>query len=151
MRLDFVRFDIISDAEFHPNIPDYVNQTMPIYEYECTACAHNFETMQRMSDAPLADCPACAAPKLRKKLSASAFHLKGSGWYQTDFKGGKKAPAGESESGEAGQVADSKADPKDAKEAKGEPKKAAEGSSQSKESNSDTKSISPRASSSDGD
>ncbi len=124
---------------------------MPIYEYECTACAHNFEVIQRMSDAPLADCPACAAPKLRKKLSASAFHLKGSGWYQTDFKGGKKAPAGESESGEAGQAADSKAESKDAKEAKGEPKKAAEGGGQSKEPSFETKSTPPRASSADGD
>ncbi|MEO7557752.1 MAG: zinc ribbon domain-containing protein [Gammaproteobacteria bacterium] len=74
---------------------------MPIYEYQCTACGHDFEIIQRMSDAPLVDCPACAQPQLRKKLSASAFHLKGSGWYQTDFKGGKKPPV---EGGEAAPV-----------------------------------------------
>lgn len=76
---------------------------MPIYEYECTACAHNFEVIQRMSDVPLVDCPACAQPQLRKKLSAAAFHLKGSGWYQTDFKGGNKPPV-ESEGGAAPKV-----------------------------------------------
>lgn len=67
---------------------------MPTYEYQCTACGHCLEAMQRMSDAPLAQCPACAEKTLRKLISASAFHLKGSGWYQTDFKNaGKKVAA----------------------------------------------------------
>lgn len=64
---------------------------MPIYEYQCTACGHDLEVIQRMSDSLLSDCPACQEPALRKKISAAAFHLKGSGWYKTDFKDmGKK-------------------------------------------------------------
>jgi len=64
---------------------------MPIYEYRCEACGHQLEAIQRMSDAPLTDCPECAQPKLTKLVSAAAFRLKGGGWYETDFKkGGKK-------------------------------------------------------------
>lgn len=64
---------------------------MPIYEYECNACGHQLEVIQKMSDALLTDCPECGAAKLRKMISASGFRLKGSGWYETDFKGsGKK-------------------------------------------------------------
>ena len=59
---------------------------MPIYEYECSECAHQFEIIQKMSDDPLVDCPACHAPKLKKLISAAAFRLKGQGWYETDFK-----------------------------------------------------------------
>lgn len=63
---------------------------MPFYEYRCGACKHEFEAMQKMSDAPLADCPACNEPKLVKLISASGFRLKGGGWYETDFKSGAK-------------------------------------------------------------
>lgn len=63
---------------------------MPIYEYQCTACEHEFETMQKMSDAPLETCPSCGENALKKLISASGFRLKGGGWYETDFKGGKK-------------------------------------------------------------
>lgn len=63
---------------------------MPIYEYACDACEHRFETIQRASEAPLTDCPACGAAALRKLLSAPVFRLKGGGWYETDFKTGKK-------------------------------------------------------------
>jgi|SRR3990172_8777046 len=71
---------------------------MPIYEYQCTACGHEFEALQKMSDALLTDCPACAKPELRKMVSATSFHLKGKGWYQTDFKDtGKKTPADSSD------------------------------------------------------
>jgi putative FmdB family regulatory protein len=59
---------------------------MPIYEYECKACGHTFDTIQSFSEEPLTDCPVCKEPALRKLISASAFHLKGSGWYVTDFK-----------------------------------------------------------------
>jgi len=69
---------------------------MPIYEYQCNACGHEMEALQRMSDAPLTDCPACNKAELRKKISAAGFRLKGSGWYETDFKtGGKKNLAGD--------------------------------------------------------
>lgn len=69
---------------------------MPIYEYGCKACEHEFETIQKVSEAPLVDCPVCGEAALRKKVSAAAFRLKGGGWYETDFKsGGKKNLHGE--------------------------------------------------------
>ena len=63
---------------------------MPIYEYTCTACGHELEAMQKMSDAPLVDCPECGKPALKKIVSAAGFRLTGTGWYETDFKGGGK-------------------------------------------------------------
>ncbi|OYU11703.1 MAG: FmdB family transcriptional regulator [Comamonadaceae bacterium PBBC1] len=61
---------------------------MPIYAYKCDACGHAKDVLQKMSDAPLTDCPACGAPKFSKQLTAPGFQLKGTGWYATDFKGG---------------------------------------------------------------
>lgn len=69
---------------------------MPIYEYRCQACGHALEVMQKLSDAALCDCPKCAQPQLKKRISATGFQLKGSGWYATDFKGGKKSEPKES-------------------------------------------------------
>ncbi|MCA1769146.1 MAG: zinc ribbon domain-containing protein [Halomonas sp.] len=70
---------------------------MPIYEYECKACSERLEKLQKLSAAPLTDCPACAAPKLVRLVSAAGFRLAGGGWYETDFKsGGKKNLAGDS-------------------------------------------------------
>ncbi|AHF04735.1 regulatory protein, FmdB family [Marichromatium purpuratum 984] len=63
---------------------------MPIYEYRCEACGHEMEAMQKISDAPLTDCPACGKSELKKQISAAGFRLKGGGWYETDFKQGKK-------------------------------------------------------------
>ena len=57
---------------------------MPIYEYECSKCGHVHEIMQKMSDKPLSKCPQCSG-KLQKIISQSSFHLKGSGWYVTDY------------------------------------------------------------------
>jgi len=69
---------------------------MPIYEYQCEACGHSLETLQKVSDSPLTRCPRCGADALKKLISASAFRLKGGGWYETDFKtGSKKNVAGE--------------------------------------------------------
>ncbi len=65
---------------------------MPIYEYRCEACGHQEEFLQKVSEPPIAKCPSCGKKKFRKLLSAAGFQLKGSGWYATDFKGGK-APA----------------------------------------------------------
>ncbi len=62
---------------------------MPTYEYVCKDCGHHLSAEQRMSDARLTDCPACGKPGLERQLSAGAFALKGSGWYETDFKGSK--------------------------------------------------------------
>lgn len=59
---------------------------MPIYEYRCQSCGHEFETMQKMSEARLTDCPECGKAELKKLVSAVGFKLKGSGWYETDFK-----------------------------------------------------------------
>lgn len=59
---------------------------MPIYEYQCESCGHQLEKLQKMSEAPLLDCPACGKPALVKKISAAGFRLKGGGWYETDFK-----------------------------------------------------------------
>lgn len=63
---------------------------MPIYEYRCDACGHSLDAIQKMSDSPLVECPACGQPQLKKLISAAGFRLKGSGWYETDFKGGSK-------------------------------------------------------------
>jgi putative FmdB family regulatory protein len=59
---------------------------MPIYEYQCTTCAHQLEAIQKFSDEPMKDCPACGKPDLQKLISSSAFHLKGGGWYVTDIR-----------------------------------------------------------------
>ncbi len=75
---------------------------MPIYAYKCESCGHAKDVLQKISDAPLTDCPACGAPKFSKQLSAPGFQLKGSGWYATDFKGGggvTGAPAAASTAG----------------------------------------------------
>ena len=63
---------------------------MPIYEYQCQSCGNEVEVIQKVSDDPLKDCPACNKPDLKKKVSAAAFRLSGSGWYETDFKSGNK-------------------------------------------------------------
>ena len=69
---------------------------MPIYEYQCGACSAVSEILQKVSDAPATVCPKCGESALKKKLSAPAFRLKGSGWYETDFKtGAKKNLAGD--------------------------------------------------------
>jgi putative FmdB family regulatory protein len=59
---------------------------MPIYEYRCAACGHHLEALQKMSEAPLRKCPECGKSQLKRLVSASRFRLKGSGWYETDFK-----------------------------------------------------------------
>ncbi|MGQ0654728.1 MAG: FmdB family zinc ribbon protein [Betaproteobacteria bacterium] len=63
---------------------------MPIYEYRCAECGHQEEFLQKASEPPLEQCPACHKPAFKKLLSAAGFQLKGSGWYATDFKGGAK-------------------------------------------------------------
>ncbi len=63
---------------------------MPIYEYECQDCGHVFDTIQKISEEPLIQCPVCQHNALKKLISKSAFQLKGTGWYETDFKGSAK-------------------------------------------------------------
>ncbi len=66
---------------------------MPIYAYRCSACGHAKDVLQKISDAPLAVCPACGAAAFSKQVTAAGFQLKGSGWYVTDFRGGGTKPA----------------------------------------------------------
>ena len=63
---------------------------MPIYEYRCQSCGHKLEKLQRLSESPLTECPACGKPDLRRLISAAGFRLKGAGWYETDFKSAGK-------------------------------------------------------------
>jgi len=69
---------------------------MPIYAYKCSACGHQQDVLQKMSDAPLTDCPQCGQATFSKQLTAAGFQLKGSGWYVTDFRnnGGSKPGGG---------------------------------------------------------
>jgi len=59
---------------------------VPIYEYKCDICDHQLELIQKFGDTPLKTCPSCGQDSVRKLISAAAFHLKGTGWYETDFK-----------------------------------------------------------------
>ncbi|HEC26562.1 MAG TPA: zinc ribbon domain-containing protein [Gammaproteobacteria bacterium] len=65
---------------------------MPIYEYKCEECGHQLEVIQRFSDDLLTECPKCNKQALKKMISASTFRLKGTGWYETDFKNSGKKP-----------------------------------------------------------
>lgn len=65
---------------------DERGDVVPIYEYACTACGHRLEKLQKLSDAPLTECPECGKSTLEKQVSAAGFRLKGGGWYETDFK-----------------------------------------------------------------
>ncbi len=62
---------------------------MPFYEYQCKNCGHELEAMQKVSDGPLKKCPHCGKSQLQRLMSAPVFRLKGSGWYETDFKDDK--------------------------------------------------------------
>ena len=94
--------------------PGNTGLDMPIYEYQCEACRHELEAIQKLSDAPLVECPSCGKSSLKKRISAVAFRLKGGGWYETDFKtGDKKNIAGDSgESGKSDSKPDSKSESK---------------------------------------
>jgi putative FmdB family regulatory protein len=105
---------------------------MPIYAYKCESCGHAKDVLQKLSDAPLTDCPACGASSFRKQVTAAGFQLKGSGWYATDFRNaGAKPPAsgeGDSKGGEAkpaetktGEGASTDAKPADSKPAESKP------------------------------
>lgn len=74
---------------------------VPIYEYRCESCDHRLEKLQKMSEGDLVDCPECESPALKRLISAAAFRLKGSGWYETDFKKDNKRNLDESSHGSA--------------------------------------------------
>jgi putative FmdB family regulatory protein len=85
---------------------------MPIYAYKCSACGFAKDVLQKLSDAPLTDCPQCGASAFSKQVTAAGFQLKGSGWYVTDFRdGGKKAAEkGNAEKGNGDKGASAPAD-----------------------------------------
>ncbi len=75
---------------------------MPIYEYVCNQCGHALEALQKISEAPLRDCPACDRDALKKKISAPGFRLSGSGWYETDFKSNNQKNLSKGDSADSG-------------------------------------------------
>ncbi|CAN0557350.1 unnamed protein product [Ectocarpus sp. 12 AP-2014] len=82
---------------------------MPIYEYECKACGHRLEKLQKISADPIKDCPACQSDGLERLVSAAGFRLAGGGWYETDFKTGSKknlVADGKAASTDAGKTSD---------------------------------------------
>jgi len=81
---------------------------MPIYEYRCESCGEGLEKLQRMSDDKLVDCPACGELALKRLVSAAAFRLKGSGWYETDFKKDNKRNLHDSGTGSSSKDSGSK-------------------------------------------
>lgn len=106
---------------------------MPFYEYECSACKHHVEVLQKISDAPLRKCPDCGKQALKRLISAPVFRLKGGGWYETDFKSdnerkrnihGEEAESKAAEPKAPDSSTGSKAEPK-AGESKPEPAKEA--------------------------
>ena len=73
---------------------------MPIYEYGCAECGYEFEEMQKFRDPPLQDCPQCEQPAAQRKISISAFHLKGGGWYKDGYGNNKPESSGSDEKSE---------------------------------------------------
>ena len=97
---------------------------MPIYEYQCQSCDERIEVLQKISDALKVDCPACGKATLKKKVSAVASRLKGSGWYETDFKtGDKKNLAGDTQAKKPSTDKDKPAAPKKAESSKSDASK----------------------------
>jgi putative FmdB family regulatory protein len=89
---------------------------VPIYEYRCGNCGHQQEFLQKVSDAPITVCTECGKPSFSKMVTAAGFHLKGSGWYATDFKN-----SGAKASTKAAEPAKSEAKPAEAKPAEAKP------------------------------
>lgn len=95
---------------------------MPIYEYHCESCGHRFENLQKISDASIPNCLQCHSADTKRIVSATSFHLKGTGWYATDFRNLGKNPATlhkEEGSGEAGKEQKVGSEQKDTKIADG--------------------------------
>lgn len=72
---------------------------MPIYAYRCQECGFAKDVLQKVSDAPLTECPSCGKSGFKKQLTVAGFQLKGTGWYATDFKGGNSSPAPKGDTG----------------------------------------------------
>jgi putative FmdB family regulatory protein len=83
---------------------------MPIYEYRCGACGHELEALQKLRDEPLVECSECPDGQLKRLISAPNFRLKGSGWYETDFKSDGDAKRNLADKGEANAASEDKGD-----------------------------------------
>ena len=118
---------------------------MPIYEYRCDSCGFQKEYIQRMSDAPLTDCPECKKPTFSKMVTAAGFQLKGGGWYVTDFKGGNSGGGKKTEKNQSDSSSGASADSGKAESGKGAASK-----SESASSSTTTSSSTPSSSSSAG-
>lgn len=116
---------------------------MPLYEYRCEACAHQFEHIQRFSDPPLTTCPKCAGA-VRKLVSSPAIQFKGTGWYVTDYARKDKKDASETTASEAGESSEGK----DAKKDGSKTTDAKAGDSKSSSDASPSKTAKPSSSSS---
>jgi len=105
--------------EKFPRVPIFAGQLlfwgtfMPTYVYRCDACGHKFDAVQRMTQDPLTDCPACEAPALVKQIQPAGFALKGTGWYVTDFRDkGKKPPASDGDAVKSSETSSTTAETK---------------------------------------
>ena len=105
---------------------------MPIYEYACASCDHHLEALQKMSEDPLVFCPECGEESLRKKVSAAAFVLKGSGWYETDFKNSGKEKPKDAKASDGQPASKTSSDTKSGEGASGDTKSSDSKSSESK-------------------
>ncbi len=94
-----------------PRLPQELPYTMPIYAYKCDSCGHAKDVLQKMSDAPLVDCPQCGAAAFKKQLTSAGFQLKGSGWYVTDFRDAKSDGKGGADKAKEGAGTDKAATP----------------------------------------
>jgi len=105
---------------------------MPIYEYACASCDHHLEALQKMSEDPLVFCPECGEESLRKMVSAAAFVLKGSGWYETDFKNSGKEKPKDTKASDGQPASKNSSDTKSGDGASGDTKSSDSKSSESK-------------------
>ena len=105
---------------------------MPIYEYACASCDHHLEALQKISEDPLVFCPECGEESLRKKVSAAAFVLKGSGWYETDFKNSGKEKPKDAKASDGQPASKNSSDTKSGEGASGDTKSSDSKSSESK-------------------
>ena len=122
---------------------------MPFYEYECPHCGYHDEVLQKISDKPLTKCPSCARKGLKKLMSAPVFRLKGSGWYETDFKSDKEnkrnLAGADKEEPKAESKSETKTETAKSEPAKAEPVKAGSKPASDKPAASAVKRAAPRA------
>ena len=115
---------------------------MPIYEYACASCDHHLEALQKISEDPLVFCPECGEESLKKMVSAAAFVLKGSGWYETDFKNSGKEKPKDTKASDGQPASKNSSDTKSGDGASGDTKssdgKSSESESESTKSTSDS-------------